>query len=268
MISFFRRVRQNLLIDNKVGRYMKYAIGEIFLVVFGILIALQIESTYQDHLQSKKESSYLINLRLDLEDQIETINDQIDFESRFQNAGKRLLSLYDSRNSFEASSSFYKDFETLANRKTFTRIDATYTDLTSSGKIDLIKNVDLKQKVVDLYQNLERFEIIINKNNSIYVDDQFIPLAQKLGNFSGLFISDEAAIRAYEHGMDTTTFKASKNLIAISNESINRKENELLLYNSITFRYLLAMAHHSYALDLKNQTQATLDLIKKELNKD
>ena len=42
MIKFFRKIRQNLLSKGKTGKYFKYAIGEIVLVVIGILIALSI----------------------------------------------------------------------------------------------------------------------------------------------------------------------------------------------------------------------------------
>ena len=44
MIKFFRRIRQQLLTENKFGKYLKYAIGEIILVVIGILIAIQINT--------------------------------------------------------------------------------------------------------------------------------------------------------------------------------------------------------------------------------
>jgi hypothetical protein len=44
MIKFFRKIRQNLLMENKTGKYLKYAIGEILLVVIGILFALQINN--------------------------------------------------------------------------------------------------------------------------------------------------------------------------------------------------------------------------------
>jgi hypothetical protein len=44
MISFFRKIRQNLLSQNRVTRYLVYAFGEIFLVVIGILIALQVNN--------------------------------------------------------------------------------------------------------------------------------------------------------------------------------------------------------------------------------
>lgn len=44
MIKFFRTIRQNLIMENKTGKYLKYAIGEIVLVVIGILIALSINT--------------------------------------------------------------------------------------------------------------------------------------------------------------------------------------------------------------------------------
>ena len=53
MIKFFRNIRQNLLIENKTGKYLKYAIGEIFLVVIGILIALQINNWNEDRKNQK-----------------------------------------------------------------------------------------------------------------------------------------------------------------------------------------------------------------------
>jgi len=44
MIKFFRKIRQQLLTENKFSKYLLYAIGEIVLVVIGILIALQIDN--------------------------------------------------------------------------------------------------------------------------------------------------------------------------------------------------------------------------------
>ena len=57
MIKFFRKIRQNLLSEGKIGKYFKYAIGEIILVVIGILIALQLnnynETLNQNNLEQK-----------------------------------------------------------------------------------------------------------------------------------------------------------------------------------------------------------------------
>ncbi len=62
MIKFFRKIRQNLLMKNKTGKYFKYAIGEIVLVVIGILIALSINNWNTNRLQKQKEHILLTEL--------------------------------------------------------------------------------------------------------------------------------------------------------------------------------------------------------------
>ncbi|ASV31803.1 DUF6090 family protein [Maribacter cobaltidurans] len=62
MIKFFRRIRQQLLSENKFSKYLLYAIGEIILVVIGILIALQINNWNEDRINSKKETIVLANI--------------------------------------------------------------------------------------------------------------------------------------------------------------------------------------------------------------
>ena len=72
MIKFFRRIRQNLLMENKTGKYFKYAMGEIILVVIGILIALSINNWNENLLAQKKEETVLFKLVEDLK--IDSIN--------------------------------------------------------------------------------------------------------------------------------------------------------------------------------------------------
>ncbi len=59
MIKFFRKIRQSLIMENKPSRYFKYAIGEIVLVVIGILIALQINNWNQNRIQQNNELKFL-----------------------------------------------------------------------------------------------------------------------------------------------------------------------------------------------------------------
>ncbi|WP_445383636.1 DUF6090 family protein [Robiginitalea sp. IMCC43444] len=67
MLRFFRQIRQRLLTENKVSRYMLYAIGEILLVVIGILIALQINSWNEERIERKTERLYLDALKEEFE---------------------------------------------------------------------------------------------------------------------------------------------------------------------------------------------------------
>ena len=59
MIKFFRKIRYNLMEQNKTGKYFKYAIGEIVLVVIGILIALSINNWNEERKISSEEHKWL-----------------------------------------------------------------------------------------------------------------------------------------------------------------------------------------------------------------
>ena len=73
MIKFFRKIRHNLIETGKTGKYFKYAIGEIILVMIGILLALQVNNWNINKINSVKEIEYLTGLKNDLEKQITEI---------------------------------------------------------------------------------------------------------------------------------------------------------------------------------------------------
>jgi hypothetical protein len=83
MINFFRKIRQKLLSQNRITRYLVYALGEIFLVVIGILIALSINNWNEDRKRNLQEIRLAIQL---LED---ARADSVFFESRLANKSKR-----------------------------------------------------------------------------------------------------------------------------------------------------------------------------------
>ena len=77
MIKFFRKFRQNLLSEGKTGKYLKYAIGEIILVVIGILIALQINNWNEDRKSEAKKQDYYVQLLDDLNNDIVSVQNTI-----------------------------------------------------------------------------------------------------------------------------------------------------------------------------------------------
>ncbi len=66
MIQFFRKIRQNLISEGKTGRYLKYAIGEIVLVMIGILLALQVNNWNENRKAKIREKELLVNLTVNL----------------------------------------------------------------------------------------------------------------------------------------------------------------------------------------------------------
>ena len=99
MIKFFRKIRQNLLMENKTGKYLKYAVGEIILVVIGILIALQINNWNQQRILEKQSQQVLLDLReeinenkTELERATEFLKQRVDKRLEFLNSSDQNIS--------------------------------------------------------------------------------------------------------------------------------------------------------------------------------
>jgi len=78
MIKFFRKIRYDLMKKNKTGKYLKYAIGEILLVVIGILIALQINNWNEERKAKAQERDILLEIKDNLHADINNFRDRID----------------------------------------------------------------------------------------------------------------------------------------------------------------------------------------------
>ena len=77
MIKFFRHIRQRLLSENKFSKYLLYAIGEIILVVIGILIALQINTWNETKKNAQQEQLILTQLLAEYESNLQQIKSKI-----------------------------------------------------------------------------------------------------------------------------------------------------------------------------------------------
>jgi hypothetical protein len=79
MIKFFRKIRQKMLNENKTGKYLKYAFGEIVLVMIGILLALQVNTWNESKKSNVKFNKLLVNVFNDLKVDLEIAQSNIDF---------------------------------------------------------------------------------------------------------------------------------------------------------------------------------------------
>ena len=91
MIKFFRQIRQRLLSENRLGKYLLYAVGEIILVVIGILIALQINNANEARKARLQEITILENLRQDMSLDTLDINFNIQYHKKFITEEQKLL---------------------------------------------------------------------------------------------------------------------------------------------------------------------------------
>ncbi|MFC7357690.1 hypothetical protein ACFQO1_08330 [Jejudonia soesokkakensis] len=93
MIKFFKHIRYKLMVENKTGKYLKYAIGEIILVVIGILIALQINNWNQNRLVSLEKEELITKLHLEFKENKRAIKNYKIAEEQAMNSSITLMSL-------------------------------------------------------------------------------------------------------------------------------------------------------------------------------
>jgi hypothetical protein len=91
MLHFFRQIRQRLLTDNKFSKYLLYAVGEILLVVIGILIAIQVDNWNQQREQQQTARRYLARLIEDVSADIEQFQRKSDHALFKFHSGQQLL---------------------------------------------------------------------------------------------------------------------------------------------------------------------------------
>ena len=73
MIKFFRKIRQKLLSENRISKYLIYAIGEIFLVVIGILFALQINNWNEENKTNIRQNNYLALVKAEMSNNLDAL---------------------------------------------------------------------------------------------------------------------------------------------------------------------------------------------------
>ena len=255
MIRIFRDLRQELVKEKKFSRYLIYAVGEILLVVFGILIALQINTWNQANIEGEKEVKYLNNIKKDLYQQLSVIEEQIKHERESSNSANRLLKKYFEQSELIIDHSFVRDLSRLTSRKTFISIDPTYTDLVSSGNISLISEDEIRLGIIKYYQSVERLVKVLQNNNTINVDNHFKYFVLNNATLNSEYLRSLES--KFSDSLNIKFFSSDQNpkLLQISDRLLNQDKNELNAINALNLRNNTAMAHYSSMLDLKLETQ-------------
>ena len=189
MIKFFRHIRQTLIMENKTSKYFKYAIGEIILVVIGILIALQINNWNQTRQEKQQSLEICEGLKDETQRNISNLKIDINRLEGMLGADLEFLKMMGEN---------YKD-------KEVRRLDSLVSYSISAPRLSLQQSVlnqslnnnvwikhiskDLKNRVYDFprfIQDIKNREELIEQ----YVNEQFIPLIStqySLRNMDAIF---------------------------------------------------------------------------------
>ena len=147
MIAFFRRIRQQLLAKNKVSRYLLYALGEIALVMIGILLALQVNGWNKARTDQIEEQQVLRQLKMEFETNRTQIQDKIQLHREIVASGLSILGIVDAPEDLKPLDSLYFHLGKTLTAPTFDPSLGVTNDLINSGKLYLIKSDSLRRLI-------------------------------------------------------------------------------------------------------------------------
>ena len=167
MLTFFRRIRQSLLSENKFSKYLFYALGEILLVVLGILIALSINNWNEDRKLEEVRQNYYSQLLQDLDAETENLTNRIDVLQESISSYEAYLAAFDTADLkviqlIEALSNVDLTFQYLSfNTNTIETLEAT-------GDIKLMP-AEIRTNLIELRRSQELISNASAGNDNIYL---------------------------------------------------------------------------------------------------
>tara|TARA_R110001592_G_scaffold3704_2_gene21324 strand:+ start:546 stop:1313 length:768 start_codon:yes stop_codon:yes gene_type:complete len=254
MIKLFRNIRKNLLKEGKTSKYVKYAIGEILLVVIGILIALQINNWNETNVERSLEKEYIISLIEDIKKDTKNFNNAIELNKLRISSLDSFASLcfdYKKENDYKVllmyqSSLRHPDF--------VSQTDRTLTQLRNSGGMRLITKKITADAII---QYEDYFKKLANQQvwyESMLKDliDAGIPVF----NFKYLPKSNLERVR-----LNIDELKEKVKIEATADRSIIGLGNIANTYSSVTLYYLTLLKEgNQQSMDLINVLQTDYDL--------
>ena len=250
MRTFFRKIRQKLLVENKFTKYLFYAIGEIILIVIGILIALQISNWNENEKGKQKEIAYLKSLKDDLDFDISTL------EQRIKTNEKRIANTYTILNILQTKNEL-SDKEThefidlhiiLRTESYFIPEKGTINQIESGSQGNLIQNEKLRKQIFRYYSMNNRIENNNEKRLQLYLNSEITNHIMKK-----IFISSD-----FGEKMFGSTFNHPR--INISNLKINMD-----YFNAIATKLGYTEYQNEIYLDIKTNAENLIEIIEKEL---
>ena len=280
MIKFFRHIRKSYLMEKNptatkasagaktgkpalpAGRYFKYAIGEIFLVMIGILLALQVNNWNENRKAHNQEIELLTQLESEFKSNLIQLDNKIELRKDMISSSLKLLDYIDNPSTRNIDS-IYSHIGLTILTPTF---DPIVNDVTSSGRIQLLKNKDLKNKLSrwtsEIIQVTEEEVTWLKYQNRYYTTT--------LHKFSSL----RTISNKYWQNNITDSFHLDEGTTTKFSVGNSKKEFEIneLLDNSnfedhMAFCATMAKITNSQSQSLRNRIVEILDLINEDLEK-
>lgn len=171
MIKFFRNIRRKLAAENKVASYLRYAIGEILLVVIGILIALQINNWNENRKSQNMADEVYNNLLTSLEQDSVEVQRTIDLLTKSLETQKKLILNQLDQQIKELNQN---DLEKIVGNISYAVMSffpksGVYSLITSNNSMELLQSKKIKTLLINLYDfQYKRYE-----NVDVIIDNKY-----------------------------------------------------------------------------------------------
>jgi len=173
-MKLFRRIRELLLAEGKTSKYLKYAIGEILLVVIGILIALKINNWNEQQKAKAQTAIYVQNLIDDLNKDIVKYDEAIKSAHLKYQFCKEINAIINESKPIADTSTFVIYIQSVGRLTIPAVTDNTYKDLVSTGNLKLINDKNSIDAIRDYYGNVPIWWFEDYKNQLV---NGYLPLA-------------------------------------------------------------------------------------------
>jgi len=182
MITIFRKTRQKLISENNMGKYFKYAIGEIILVMIGILLALQVNNWNENRKDRVKEKAILKQLHKEFEKNLSEFEPVKASQIRTFNSGKVVFRNIDKLDTPVYRDSVYMYSTRMFGGYTYYPSGGVIESLISSGDFKLIQNDTLRNYLVSWKDVLKRYTDNVNIDLNLWAN-RIEPYVMKHGDF-------------------------------------------------------------------------------------
>ena len=149
MIRLFRNIRKQLAAENNIAKYLRYAIGEVILVVIGILIALQINNWNEDRKDILREKKMLLDIRNDINKNIANLEEGVIYTTVGKQCNLNVLNFIDEQREFDDS--MINDFTEFSRYWDPDFTEASFENLKSLG-VNLVRDDSLRNRIIELFE--------------------------------------------------------------------------------------------------------------------
>jgi len=174
MIKIFRHIRKELMETGKTGKYFKYAIGEIILVVIGILIALQVNNWNEQKKQNRLEKEYYCRLLEDTQQDLEQVNQFIKASEDRLAASNQAVRLLQQETAKKVDVGNQLGLSILAIYSDFTPNNSAFEDLKSGANLNIIKDKNIIKAINNYFNIVAGYLSIIKVNANIALDTYYL----------------------------------------------------------------------------------------------